>query len=456
MHQENDVDLRIVEGIAWLLSKPKRIKIAVGSRGSAKSIGVGDCMLMFADQGERICCTREFQNSIDDSVHESLKTEIDRLGIEQSFDIQASKILANSGGELFYKGLAPAAANEEGEDPPEIWITMNRGSKEDAVAKKYLARAEEELARCGRYEDEMMMVVELNYRDNPWFPPELEMERQDDLKHMSEAEYLHVWEGHYYDEVDFSIIKQSWFDAAIDAHLREGRRFEPVGQKVLAYDPADQGSDAKAYAIRHGSVFLDIQQKRDGDFIEGFKWALEAAIIAQVDVFTWDGDGMGIGGKLQVQQALQGKRVEQIVFKGSEGPDFPDLLYMPNENDSKANSKSNKDTFKNKRAQYYVLLKDRFFNTYRAVVKGDYVDPDKMISLSSSIPNLRELRAEVCRIPEKPGGSNGRIQILSKQEMLKMEIKSPNMADAMMMAMVSPNVRRKPVIRDVPVVNYFG
>ena len=64
-----DIDLRIPEGIAWLLSKPKRIKIAVGGRGSGKSIGVGDIMLMLFDHGERICCTREFQNSIDDSIH---------------------------------------------------------------------------------------------------------------------------------------------------------------------------------------------------------------------------------------------------------------------------------------------------------------------------------------------------------------------------------------------------
>jgi phage terminase large subunit len=456
-------------------------------------VGVSDVMLMFADQGERICCTREFQNSIDDSVHEGLKEEIQRLGIEDSFETQAQKILAASGGEMFYKGLArnitslksisgvnklwieegesvserslkvltpsirsTAAANEEGEDPPEIWITMNRGSKDDAIAKKYLARAEEALAACGRYEDDMIMVVEMNYRDNPWFPPELEMERLDDLENLSEAEYMHTWEGHYYDEVDFAIIKQSWFNSAIDSHLIEGKQWEAAGQKVVAYDPADEGKDAKGYALRHGSVFLDIDCKADGDFIDGFDWALDKAIHAQADVFTWDCDGMGIGGKLQVQQKLDGKRITQHTFKGSEGADEPDRYYMPNENDTKQNSKTNKDTFKNKRAQYYVALKDRFFNTYRSVVKGQYVDHDTMISISSTIPKLNEIRAEVCKIPEKPGGSNGRIQILSKEEMRKMEIKSPNMADAMMMAMVSLKPNKKPVVKDVPMVNHFG
>jgi len=77
-----DIPLQITEGIAWLMSKPKRIKIAVGGRGSAKSTGIADAMIVYADQGQRICATREFQNSIDDSVHENIKIEIERLGVE--------------------------------------------------------------------------------------------------------------------------------------------------------------------------------------------------------------------------------------------------------------------------------------------------------------------------------------------------------------------------------------
>ena len=74
-----NVKLEIPKPITRLLSKPKRIKIAVGGRGSGKSISVGDIMLMFAANGEQVCASREFQNSIDDSVHESLKQEIERI-----------------------------------------------------------------------------------------------------------------------------------------------------------------------------------------------------------------------------------------------------------------------------------------------------------------------------------------------------------------------------------------
>lgn len=484
------IDLRIVDGIAWLLSKPKRIKIAVGGRGSGKSIGVADVMLMCADQGQRVCCTREFQNSIDESVHDSLKQEIERLGVE-GFNVLATKINSHSNGSIFYKGLArnitslkslsgvnklwieegesvsdaslkvltpsirsSAADNNNGESPPEIWVTMNRGSKDDAISKKYLARAEQSLLNTGKYEDDLLMVVELNYTDNPWFPPELDQERLDDLENATPEEYRNIWGGQYYDGVDNAIIKQEWFDAAIDAHIK--MRFEATGQRVVAHDPSDTGSDAKGYALRHGSVFLDIDMKEDGDVNDGCRWALEKAIIAGADVFYWDAIGVGSALKLQINQALNGKRIESKAFIGGESPNRPDDYYLPRETDTPENSRTNKQTFKNLRAQQYWALKERFFNTYRAVVKGEYVDPDTMISLSSDIPRLNEIRSEICRIPKKENG-NGLIQIMSKPEMLKLEIKSPNMADAMMMAMLTPPAIRQPApVLNVPMVNHYA
>ncbi len=88
--------------------------------------------------------------------------------------------------------------------------------------------------------------------------------------------------------------------------------------------------------------------------------------------------------------------------------------------------------FANLRAQMYWRLRDRIFKTYLAVEKGRYYSPDELISFSSSISELTALRSEICRIPRKPV-SSGKIQILSKDEMKKLGIKSPNMADAVMM-----------------------
>jgi len=49
------------------------------------------------------------------------------------------------------------------------------------------------------------------------------------------------------------------------------------------------------------------------------------------------------------------------------------------------------------------------------------------------------IRAEVCRIPRKPNGS-GLKQILSKEEMKRLGIDSPNMADPMMMSLANPPI----------------
>ena len=52
-------DLRIVDKLLPFITKPKRIKITVSGRGSGKAIVFGDIMLMFVDQGERVCAARE-------------------------------------------------------------------------------------------------------------------------------------------------------------------------------------------------------------------------------------------------------------------------------------------------------------------------------------------------------------------------------------------------------------
>lgn len=473
------VRVQVAQPLLRLAQKPKRIKIAVGGRGSQKSTAVGDLMLAYAAKGERICCTREFQNSIDDSVHENLRLEIERLGMESVFNVMATEIKASSGGEIFYKGLARnitslkslAGVNrlwiEEGESvsesslrvltpsvrssaasnvselhaAPEIWITMNRGSSKDAVAKKYLSRAESTLAKQGWYEDELMLIVQTNWRDNPWFPPELEMERQDDFANLSRAEYDHIWEGAYSDTVPDAIIEPAWFDACIDAHIKLG--FEPLGQERVSYDPADCGDD-KAVAYGHGSVILDVRSTSAGQIDTATDWALSYAIDRKPDVFTWDGDGMGAGLKRQITEAMTGKKIEICAFRGSEAADNPEQIYQRTDSDVKQ-SKTNRETFYNKRAQYYWILRDRMYRTYLAIEKGQKaVSPDDLISFSSSIEEIGALRAELCRIPRKYNNS-GRIQLLSKPEMLKQGIDSPNMADAVMMLMRPVEVVDKPI-----------
>ena len=453
--------------------KPKRFKIAIGGRGSGKSMSFADMCLMDAmTKGIKTACFREFQVSIDDSVHALLSAEIERLKLP-GFEVQNNQILYQGDPVFKFRGMArnPEGVKsmhgfkrfwiEEGqtisfnslkaltptlrEEGSEIWISANPRSSVDAFSQRFLKPYEKQLRRDKYYEDDLHLIVWLNHDDNPLFPAVLEGERLHDEQTMSSALYRHIWEGEYYDEVQDTIIPVEWFDAAIDAHKKLG--FEATGAVIASHDPSDEGGDSKGYAVRKGSVVLDVCEKITGDSNEGMDWALDRCRRDNADWFVWDADGLGIGLKRQVDSELENTKIERFMFRGSESPDDPNSPY------SGKDGKTNKDTFLNKRAQYWWKLRERFESTYRAVEKKQYIDPEELISLSSDIDNLDQLRSEVCRIPQKRS-NNGKIQIMSKIDMAKKpyELPSPNMGDALMMSMFSPKARKAEVAK----INFTG
>ena len=453
--------------------KQKRFKIAIGGRGSGKSMSFADMCLMDAmTKGIKTACFREFQVSIDDSVHALLSAEIERLKLP-GFEVQNNQILYAGEPAFKFRGMArnPEGVKsmhgfkrfwiEEGqtisfnslkaltptlrEEGSEIWISANPRSSVDAFSQRFLKPYEKQLRRDKFYEDDLHLIIWLNHDDNPLFPAVLDAHRQHDQQTMSSALYRHIWEGEYYDEVQDTIIPVEWFDAAIDAHKKLG--FEPTGAVIASHDPSDEGGDSKGYAVRKGSVVLDVCEKITGDSNEGMDWALDRCRRDGADWFVWDCDGLGISLKRQVDQELENTKIERFMFRGSESPDDPNVPY------SGKDSKTNKDTFMNKRAQYWWKLRERFESTYRAVEKKQYIDPEELISLSSEIDNLDQLRSEVCRIPQKRS-NNGKIQIMSKIDMAKKpyELPSPNMGDALMMSMFSPKARKAEVAK----INFTG
>lgn len=482
----NQVRIEYVENLHPVFTIPKRIKIIVGGRGSTKSTGVADYVAAKVSNGELWCCARENQNSIEESVHRNILDEIDRLGMLGFEDTKTSISHKSSGGRTFYRGLSRNISSlkstlsgidglwiEEGEDisdatlriltasvrlnaresekliagedikMPEIIITMNRGERSGAIAKKWLTRAETELGRCGYYEDDLLMVVEMNYTDMPqeWFIASgLEEERLDDYDKLSRAEYDHKWLGHYMDAVEGSIIKGEWFDACVDAHKIPHlvNVFKPVGAKKASHDPADGGRDNKGFAAMHGSIVTHVEEKLDGEIDEGCNWAIDRALQLGSNLFVWDGDGMGAGLKGQIKTAFNGTHVDYQMFRGSlsgTGQDnAQDILIEDGANDQ--NPKTYAETYRNNRAQYYVgELARRVYNTYKCVERGEYIDPDDMISFDSDgIENMVKFKSEMCRIPRKPNGQN-LIQVMSKEDMKRLGIESPGMADSVMMLM---------------------
>ena len=162
------------------------------------------------------------------------------------------------------------------------------------------------------------------------------------------------------------------------------------------------------------------------------------------DLFIWDCDGMGVSLKRQVYEAFDGKKIDFRMYNGSNSPEWPTDIYEPVKGEDQTfdprKARTNEETFKNKRAQFCWILRDKFYRTYRAVQHGEYNDPDELISISSGIENIEKLRSETCRIPRKHNGA-GFIQIMGKPEMQsKFGIKSPNMFDALVMSQEVPDV----------------
>jgi len=456
--------------------KKKRFIILIGGRGSSKSMTIADLCINDAwEHGFKTACFREYQNTIDDSVLALLTAEIERLEYSD-FDCQKSAILYR-GEEMFkFRGLA---RNPEGvksmhgfnrawveeaqtishaslralsptirEEDSEIWMSANLRSMADPFSQRFFKPFEKELRRDGYYEDDLHLIVWLNYTDSAFFPAVLEQERAFDKKNMPKAEYAHIWLGETYDEVLGSIIPVEWFDAAIDAHERLG--FKPEGAKFCAFDPADVGGDPKGFAYRHGSVYHDICEYTEGDVNEGADWGVDRALSYGANQFTYDIGGMGTGLKRQVARLLENTGCEYHLFNGAESADDPDSIYQPVDGEDPRERRTNKETFVNRRASRYYGLADQFERTYIAVerhkkgVAALRLDPAQLISLSSKIEHLDQVRSEVCRIPKRPN-NNGKKQIMTKLEMSKapFELPSPNMADSMMMNSYAPVVLPK-------------
>lgn len=465
------VSMDLNEKLLPFLEISKPIKVAVGGRGSGKSIGFGDMLTMkMQTECADIYCLREFQDSLADSVHRVFKDSVQKRLCLEGWDIQENKVIAPNGARTNYKGasrntqsiqsaqgykyswfeeaqtmsqdtldtLLPTILRNPG---AECWFSGNPQSANDPFSQRFIVPYLDELLQYGYYEDDLHLIVMVNWADNPWWNEEQEILRKWDFDNLTRAKYDWIWEGKFNDSVENSLIMAEWFDACLDAHTKLG--FEPRGMIMAAHDPSDEGKDSKGYAARHGSIIFNVQEKKTGNVNEGGDWAVDLALVDDVDHFTWDCDGMGVALGRQISTAFDGKKITPTMFKGSEGVDFPDKKFTRIEGGANIkDNKTNKDALRNKRAQYYMELRRRVWNTYCAVTKGEYIDPETMISFDTESIDagmIRQLRSELCRMPIKPS-SNGLFEMYTKKDMItKFKFKSPNLADSVMMLMRQPH-----------------
>lgn len=172
---------------------------------------------MFAQEGISgiILCGREYMNSLADSSMSEVKAAIEsEPWLAEHFDIGETYIrtkdkrveyafigLRHNLNSIKSKARILLAWIDEAEPvsedawvkliptvreaDSEIWLTWNPEREASATNKRY-----------GNPIDDDTIIVDMNWRDNPWFPQVLERERQRDLRDRPE-QYQHIWEGKY-------------------------------------------------------------------------------------------------------------------------------------------------------------------------------------------------------------------------------------------------------------------
>ena len=265
------------------LFQPHRYKAFYGGRGSAKSHSFATALVaMAAARGLRVVCAREIQKSLRDSVKQLIEDKIKALGLSSAFDVLDTEIRHKTNGSRFvFIGMwrnPDAVKSLEGADifwgeeasafsdrsikiirptmrkpGSELWFSWNPEFDHDPV---------DQLFRGEQGPPPDSLVVEVSWRDNPWFdksPLKAEMEfdyRSDPAK----AE--HVWGGGYVTAID-----GAYYAACLARAREEGRiGFVPTDPLVQKRATWDLGvSDSTAIWV---SQWVD-REIRVIDYIEG-------------------------------------------------------------------------------------------------------------------------------------------------------------------------------------------
>lgn len=423
------------------LIRKARYKVLYGGRGSGKSYFLAELAVEVSRRiGTVILCAREFQGSLDDSVYQLLIETIERLGYTEEFDILKSTITHKGTGAkfVFYgiknnvtkiksiQGVGVCWVEEaeavtknswdvlipsiRGDKNAEIWVSFNPKNILDDTYRRFIVHPPQD-----------SIVLKANYDINPHFADTPLLADMLECKERDEDLYRHIWLGEPVADSELAIIKPSWIEAAIDAHEKLG--FSAAGRRILGFDVADEGDDANATVLRHGSVVTDMRQWRGQDVIYSADKVYLYAQEQNIDRIVYDNIGVGAGVKAQFRR--KNGKVQTLGFNAGGAVYKPDAKYT--------DDKKNRDMFANIKAQAWWMVRDRFYKTWRAVHHGDSYPEDQLVSLSGSLHELEYLTAELSR-PQVDYDQNGRVKAESKKDMKKRGIPSPNRADALVMA----------------------
>lgn len=249
------------------LLAPSRYKGAYGGRGSGKSHFFGEMLVECcqAERGTLAVCIREAQRTLTQSSKRLIESKIAGLGLGHRFKIFSDRIATPGDGAIIFRGLQDHTAESikslEGfriawideaqnlsarslallrptirAEGSELWASWNPRRKSDAIDDFFRVR-----------QPAGTILVNANWRDNPWFPMVLEDERKTDLSRYPDR-YDHIWEGDYVRAFEGAYFAQMLSEAR--AQGRIGRvSADPLLPLRAFIDIGGAGATADAFTM---------------------------------------------------------------------------------------------------------------------------------------------------------------------------------------------------------------
>jgi phage terminase large subunit len=264
-------------------------KVAYGGRGAAKSWGFARALLLIgARKKVRILCAREKQNSIAESVLELLSNQIPLLGLSDAYEVTSDGIYGHLGTEFMFRGLQGNKQNvrnvksTEGLDViwveeadqiskhswdtviptlrkpgAELWLTFNPNLASDETYKRFVL-----------HPPPNAIVVEMSWRDNPWFSSR----NENDRAHMEQTDpdtYLNVWEGKCRAALEGAVFAKELRQATIDGRICRVR-YDPRSQVHTFWDLGwhDQTAIWCVQKVGHEYHLIDYLEDNQTDVAE--------------------------------------------------------------------------------------------------------------------------------------------------------------------------------------------
>lgn len=257
------------------LLEPARDKVARGGRGSGKSHFFAGLLIEDAlaepgiSSGEGLfgVCIREVQKDLAQSSKLLIENKLRSFGLGEAdgFKVYKDVIKTPGDGIIIFKGMndfnADSIKSLEGfkrawweeahgaaktsinllrptmrASGSQMWWSYNRRLKKDAVDVMFTG----ELPTGA-------IVVDANWRDNPWLTAELVQERLDCLRLQPEA-YPHIWEGEYVTALEGAYFAKQLAEAKLKKRICR-LSADPLMTLRSYHDIGGSGAKADAYSI---------------------------------------------------------------------------------------------------------------------------------------------------------------------------------------------------------------